>query len=248
MTLKGLGKKIIVILLWVLVWQVTSMAVNNPMLVSSPWNVLTRLGTLMGDGAFYQAALASIFRIILGFLMGVTVGTGLALLTSFVPALDAFFRPAISAVKATPVASFIILALVWLHGAWVPVFIAFLMVLPIVWTNVTQGLRETDPGLLEMGRVFGLSRKRIFTRIYMPSALPYFLAACRTALGLAWKAGIAAEVLGTTALSIGLNLYEAKIYLETADVFAWTLVVIILSMIFEYLFGRLMNRLAARYQ
>ena len=139
-------------------------------------------------------------------------------------------------IKSTPVASFIILALVWLTGQWVPVFISFLMVLPVVYSNVFQGLREVDPKLLEMAKVYGMNRQKRVMKIYIPSVLPYMMAACRTALGLSWKAGVAAEVIGVTKNSIGRQLYYSKIYLETADLFAWTAVVIIMSIALEKCF------------
>ena len=147
-----------------------------------------------------------------------------------------FFSPAITMIKSTPVASFIILALVWLTGQRVPVFISFLMVLPVVYGNVSQGIREVDPKLLEMARIYGMNRQKRVLKIYIPSVLPYMMAACRTALGLSWKAGVAAEVIGVTKNSIGRQLYYSKIYLETADLFAWTAVVIIMSIALEKLF------------
>ena len=151
-------------------------------------------------------------------------------------------------IKATPVASFIILSLVWLGTAAVPIFMAFLMVLPIIWANVMQGIHGVDREYLEMARIFAMSRGKRLMKIYIPCVLPYFIAGCRSALGIAWKAGIAAEVLATPAGSIGKNLYEAKIYLNTADVFAWTAVVVIMSLVIEKLFLRILHLATRRWQ
>lgn len=142
-------------------------------------------------------------------------------------------RRLLGVIKATPLSSFIILVLLWLTTGMVPVFIAFLIVAPIAWANVREGARATDPTLLEMAKAYGFGRKKTIKYIYAPSIRPQFAAAATTALGLAWKAGVTAEVLASPALSIGRGLYESKLYLETPELFAWTAVIIALSMLLE---------------
>ena len=146
---------------------------------------------------------------------------------------DALLSPLFSVIKATPVASFIILALVWINKELIPVFISALMVLPVIHGNVREGIISTDRELLEMAKIFGFSRKQKLSRIYLPSVAPYLTAGVKTCLGLAWKAGVASEVLCFAAYSIGNKLYQAKVYLETADMFAWTVTVIVISIIIE---------------
>ena len=163
-------------------------------------------------------------------------------------AAEALLRPVLRIVKATPVASFIILALVWIPSPGVPVFTSFLMVFPIVFENVLSGMRHTDRQLLEMGRMFRLSRAALFRQIYAPSLAPYLSAACATGLGLAWKAGVAAEVLANTRLSLGGKIYAAKIYLETPDLFAWTAVVIAMSVALEKLVSLALRRVLSSCQ
>ena len=141
----------------------------------------------------------------------------------------------------------IILALVWIQGARVPMFISFLMVLPIVWANVSEGIAQLDPRLSQMARLFGLSRGQRLIKVYLPQIMPYLVSAMTVSMGLGWKAGIAAEVLGTPELAIGRELYYAKIYLETADLFAWTAVVVALSMLLERGMVRLIARLGRRF-
>ena len=218
---------------WLVVWQLAYSLTGSDLLLASPLQVASRLGHLILMGSFWMTAGLSLLRILAGFALGVVAGAVLAILTVRVRVLWILFRPAIGAVRATPVASFIILALVWMSSVRVVVFIVFLMVLPIVWANVTEGIKKTDPQLLEMARVFGLSRGQVIRLIYIPSISPFFIAASVTAMGLGWKAGIAAEVLSTPRPSLGNELYNAKIYLETPDLFAYTLVVIALSLILE---------------
>ena len=138
-------------------------------------------------------------------------------------------------VKSTPVASFVVLALVWIARDWLPVFISLLMVLPVVWSNVCTGIRSADPTLLELARVYGWPRGRILRRIYLPGVRPHFLAALRSGIGFGWKSAIAAEVLTVPRSAIGRMIYESKLYLQTTDLFAWTLAVILLSVGLERL-------------
>ncbi|NLO45952.1 MAG: ABC transporter permease subunit [Clostridiales bacterium] len=239
--LKKFAGKAATAVIWLLLWQAVCSAVNKEILIVSPLRTAARLAELAGEPGFWSSAAMSMSRILAGYVLGVAAGAALALLTSFIKPLREFFSPAISIIKATPVASFIILALVWLRRGAVPVFTSSLMVLPIIWGNVSEGISKTDKGLLEMSRVFLFSRAKRLTAVYIPSAMPYFSAGCVTSLGLAWKAGIAAEVLSLPALSIGRELYNSKIYIETADLFAWTAVVIIMSMLLELALKRALS-------
>jgi ABC-type nitrate/sulfonate/bicarbonate transport system, permease component len=245
--LKKITVKAAVAALWLALWQLVCFTVKMELLVVSPTTVLRRLWELSATAEFWKVSLCSLGRITAGFVLGSLTGAALAMLCHQFTFAREFFSPAITLIKSTPVASFIILALVWLTGRRVPVFISFLMVLPVVYGNVSQGIREVDPKLLEMAKVYGMNRRKRVTRIYIPSVLPYMMAACRTALGLSWKAGVAAEVIGVTKNSIGRQLYYSKIYLETADLFAWTAVVILLSLLLEKLFVWAMNRLTKKY-
>lgn len=234
--LKRIAIKTAVAALWLVLWQLVCVIVDMELLVVSPLTALQRLIELAQTPEFWLYSVNSLGRITAGFALGSIVGVELAVVCSKFSFAREFFSPAITIIKSTPVASFIILALVWLTGTYVPVFIGFLMVLPVIYSNVFQGIAEVDIKLLEMAQVFRMSRAKKLAKIYIPSVLPYFMAACRTALGLAWKAGVAAEVIGVTKDSIGRQLYYSKIYIETADLFAWTAVVIILSIALEKIF------------
>jgi len=236
------------LLIWLLIWQAAYWLIGHDLLLSSPGQVAQSLAALALKSSFWLAAAWSLLRIEAGFVLGVLAGTILAVLTVRFSWLHVFFFPAISAIRATPVASFIILALVWMSSARVVIFIVFLMVMPIVWANVAEGIRKTDRQLLEMAAVFRLGRGQIIRLIYLPSVSPFFITSASTSLGLAWKAGIAAEVLSTPLLSLGGALYTAKIYLETADLLAYTLVIIVLSLLFEKLMLLVLRRTETHFQ
>ena len=246
--LKNFAKKTAAILFWLAVWQGVYMLVRQEILVASPATVFARLTELVGEPSFWMDTGGSLLRVLLGFVIAVGAGTILAACAHRFSLFAVLLQPVISIVKATPVASFIILALVWMKSGNMPVLISMLMVLPGVYIGVLQGIRSTDPNLLEMARVFRVSEQKILLKIYTPSVMPYFMAACTTGLGLAWKAGIAAEVLGNTVHSIGGQIYDSKIYLETVDLFAWTLVVILLSMIIEKVVLGLVGRLLSYHR
>ena len=220
---------------WLLLWQLASMAVGLPLLLPSPLAVLLRLGQLCTGADFWLTVASSLLRILLGFLLGVLFGTALAGLCWRFRLADALARPLLGVLKSTPVASFIILALVWVKTTWLATVISFIMVLPLIYANVREGIDSADRQLLEMAQVFRLSRRKTFRYCYLPAILPFFLSAVSSALGFAWKSGIAAEVLGRPARAIGSQIYDSKIYLETPDLCAWTLVVILLSVLLERL-------------
>lgn len=150
-------------------------------------------------------------------------------------------RPITSVIKATPVASFIILAIIWFGSRNLSMFISFLMVFPVIYLNILEGAENTDKGLLEMARVYRLGAFKTLVYIYFPQLFPYISSACSVALGLCWKSGVAAEVIGIPTGSLGERLYRAKLYFETGDLLAWTAVIILVSVLFEKLFMTALN-------
>jgi NitT/TauT family transport system permease protein len=230
-----------VILVWLLMWQLVYVLVDQELLISSPLNVFVRIFELSFTAVFWKSIGISFVRILVGLVLALIVGTILAIITTKIKLLDYFFKPMLNVIKATPVASFIILALIWLKSYRISAFIAFLMVLPMVWANVSEGIKNTDIKLIEMTKVFKIPKSRVLKAVYIPSVMPYFVTACNVGIGFAWKAGIAAEIIGLSKDTIGRNLYDAKIYLETVDIFAWTVVVIILSLLFEKGFAKAIN-------
>ena len=229
------------LLFWGLVWQAGAMLLGNPLLLPTPVQVVQRLLDLMGTAAFWQITLVSIGRILMGVVCGIGLGVLLAVLTCNSRLLDMLIAPAMTAMQATPVASYTILVLIWLDRDFVPVLICILMVLPVIWNSVSTGIRMTDVQLLEMAKVYRLPRLRRIRRIYLPSVLPYFRAASTSALGLGWKAGIAAEVLTVPKASMGRMISEAKLYLMTEDLFAWTAMVVVLSLLLQKIMLRLLE-------
>lgn len=227
---------------WTAVWYLAALAVKNPLLLPTPLAVLKRLGQLALTAPFWQTTLTSIGRILLGVASGVVLGVVLGVTTSISGLAESLIAPAMTAMQATPVASFAILVLIWVDRDFVPVLICAMMVLPVIWGSVSTGIRMTDKQLLEMAKVARLPKLRVFRRIYVPSVLPFFRTSSVSALSLGWKAGIAAEVLTVPKASMGRMISESKLYLMTEDLFAWTLAVVILSLLLQKLMLLLMKR------
>ena len=233
--LKSVAKALAVCAFWVIVWLLVSKKINNDFLFPSPKDTWQALKALIVTFDFWGTTLITLFRIIYGIVLSLLIGCGLAVITSFSRLINMLFAPMMNAMKSVPVACFIMLALLWIDTNVLPVFITALIVVPIVWSNVSQGIASTDKKLLEVAEIFKFSYAKKIFKIYVPSVMPYFIAACRSAFGMAWKAGIAAEVLAVPKLAIGTEIYFSKLWFETPTLFAWTVVIIVLSFVIEKL-------------
>lgn len=237
----GKLKRLLAVLFWAALWQAAAMLIGKPLLLPAPVDVLRRLFELVQTVSFWQSVGVSLLRISTGIAAATAAGVALAVLTCRRSALEALFSPLLTVIKTTPVASFAVLVLIWVKRDLVPVLISALTVLPIIWANVTEGIKGIDPKLLEMAQVFRLPRGKRLKYIAVPSVVPHFRAACTSALGFGWKSGVAAEVLTVPRDSVGRMIYESKLYLQTTDLFAWTAAVILISLCLE----RIVMRLAA---
>lgn len=224
------------------------MTLNQRILLVTPIDVAVKLAELATEEDFWISILFSASRILSGFLLGLTTGTGLAVLSGKFTFVRRLFSPLISALKSIPVASFTILALIWVSSKNLSVLVTFLICVPIVYLNMLEGIDSLDIKLKEMAQVFGIPGWLRFVGIYLSQLLPYFRSAAGLAIGLCWKSGAAAEVIGIPDGSIGEKLYQAKIYLETADLFAWTAVIIFVSWGCEKGFMALVKLLVKRVE
>lgn len=238
---EGFFRRMMAVGFWLAVWQAAAMAIGQEVFLVSPVQALRCLLRLLPQADFWHRVGFSAGRILLGFGLGVVCSAALAVAAEICPAAEVLIAPVLQLVKATPVASFIILALVWVRGSSLSVLISFLMVLPVLYGAVRTGIRAADPQLLEMAKVFRLPLGRRLRAVWLPAVLPAFRQGCSVALGICWKSGVAAEVIGLPNGSIGDALYRAKITLSTGELFAWTFVIILLSAAFEKLFLRALD-------
>ena len=240
------GAKLLAVLLALLLWQLAAMLVNLPVLFVSPLQVLERLTTIWREPDFFLIVSYSLLRIALGFFSALVLGTLLAVLAGRFPVLRALLWPYVTVMKTVPVASFIIISFIWLNADNLAAFISFLMVFPTIYLNVLKGYESADRELLEMARVFRVPYVRRLRRIYLPAVRPFLLSASSVALGMAWKSGVAAEVIAITKHSLGGMLQEAKVNFAMVDLFAWTVVIVLCSFLFEKLVLALLRLALAR--
>lgn len=233
MSLKKVFRKTSIILFWLAVWWIVALLVDNTILLVTPPEVVSRLFELLGQGAFWSSILNSLLRIAMGFLLGFGAAVFTAALSFRYPVVEEFLQPLMSLMKTVPVASFVVILLIWWGSSVLAAIICFLVVLPNLYINILEGLKAGDRDLQEMAWVFGISGLNKFFYIYRPAIRPFLESGLKLALGMCWKSGVAAEVIGMPASSIGGQLYLSKIHLDTAGVLAWTLVVILVSVVFE---------------
>lgn len=233
---RAFAKKAGIIVFWLAVWELLDHVVDNRLILAGPIRTAEALVEQVAQPDFLLICAASFGRISLGFLLAFVVGFALALLCYKVRLARDFLDPIISLLKTIPMASFVILLLIWVGTQALTVYLAFLIVVPIIYTNVLTGFESADVRMLEMARVYRLSRWRTFWYVYRPAFMPFLYSSCKLSLGMSWKAGIMAELLAVPALSIGKEMYAARTFLDTPDLLAWTVVVMVLSLAFEKAF------------
>ncbi len=230
------------ILLALAVWELASLLLDSQILLVSPFQVVKRLFQMVGEGELFSTVWFTLSRISLGFLLGVACAFVFALLSARFKVVEILLWPYMITVKSIPVASFVVIALVLINKIWLSTLISFLIVLPIVYTNLLEGIRSVDKKMLEMATLFGMSFKKRLRFIWLPSVKSHFVASVKISLGLAWKSGVAAELIGVPEGSVGDALYYAKLHLSTADLFAWTVAVVLLAVSLEKLCLFLLNK------
>lgn len=221
-----------------LLWEVSALLVHNSLFLPNPRETLEALIHILQKGESYTFLLYSALRVLLGLGGALILGSLLGFISGMKKEIGILLMPLESLLKTVPVVSFIMLALLWLGSRGVPIFITFLMTMPIFWSAAEESVLKADVKLLEMMDVFKLSFRKKIKAFYLPWAKQYLLLAFRQSVGLAWKAAVAAEVLSFTPLSIGRKIQESKTFLETADLFAWTFLLLVLSYLLERLVGR----------
>lgn len=226
-------RKVLIILGWVCLWQLVAAVIHNNVLMVGPLQVLSALFSMVQQSSFWISILSTMLRIISGFLVGTLLGIVLSWLAYEHSLIREILQPMMLFLKAVPVASFIVLILIWAGGAWLSFLISMIVVMPIVYVNVLEGLVNTPGSLLEMAQVFRMPKKTVIRRIYSRSVRPYLVSALSLACGMAVKSGIAAEVVGQVRNTIGNGLYMSKVFLAIDELFAWTAVILALSRLFE---------------
>jgi len=232
-TIKKYIKRILIVLFWLAVWEIVSLLVNNAIVIAGPFETINKTCKLFCDKDFYPAVYYSFCRISGGFFLGLILGILFAVLAYKMKLFEEIFMPFIAVIKSVPVASFVVLMLIWMGSDKLPLIISFMVVFPNIYLNMLKGLESVDKELLEMAEVFKMPYFNRIFYIYMPGIRPFLYSSMQICLGMCFKSGVAAEVIAVPTKAIGERLYMSKIYLDTAGVLAYTIVIIIISFLFE---------------
>ena len=242
------GVRLGVLVFWLAIWQIVAVAINQDIVLTSPIQTIQTLFSLAQLREFWVSIGLSLLRIFVGGALAFTFGSLLAFLSFRYKLVKLLFEPLISTIKSIPVASFVILLLIWVRTPYLSISISFLMALPIIYIAVLEGLLGTDQKLIEMANVYQIHGWHRVKAIYLSQLMPSLKTATSLAMGFCWKSGIAAEVIGLPTFSIGEHLYNAKVYLDTPALFAWTLVVIVMSVLGEKIVMWLVSWAATRLE
>ncbi len=217
------------------IWKIISLIVNSAIILPSPESTLVSLFNLVKTRDFFVIILFSLVRGLIGFAISFVLGLIIGFTAGFNRVFSKIFEPFLVIIRSTPVMTIILIALIWFKANNVPIFASFLMSFPIICTNVIEGIKNIDPKLLDMAKIYKVKRTRVIKEIYMPSIVPFLTAAISTSFGIGWKVVIAAEVLSQPRYAIGTSLQDSKIYLNISDVFAWTIIAVLIGYLFERL-------------
>ena len=243
----GRWERLAALAVWIVLWQAAAMTLGHGgLFLATPVQTLAALARIVPTAGFWQRIAFSALRILAGFLLAVAGGLVLGAAGARWRRMRIFVEPVMQLIRAMPVASFVILALLWVRGENLSVVVSFTHVLPVVYAGVQAGIADTDPQLLEMARVYRLPLGARLRYIWLPGVFPSFSESCIAAMGMCWKSGVSAEVIGLPDHSVGDALYRAKITLSTPEVFAWTLVIVLLSALLSAAAARLLRAAKTR--
>ncbi len=231
-------KNILIFIFWISIWEICATVIDREIYLPSVTSVVKVLSNILSESDTYITILYSSYRTLIGVVLSCIFGIMLGVLAGLVGIVRDVLNPFIVVIRSTPVVTFIILAILWLESTNVPILASFLMCFPVVYTNVVTGIKNTDKKLLEMCKIYKLDNFTILKSVYLYSVFPYLYSAIISSIGIAWKASAAAEVLSLPEFSLGSHLFFSKTYLDPASLFAWTLIIIAMSYLFEVVFKK----------
>ena len=226
-------KKALILLIWLILWQVVALIVDNPVYFASPFETAAELTVMAADPQFWISVLRSLVRIFSGLAAACLLGYACAALSFVSGSGQAFLEPFVSFLTSVPVAAITVILLIWWGPPYLVLGISMMVVFPNIYRNMLTGLKSADKRLLEMATVFSIRPREKLLWIYRPAYFEHLLSAVSVSVGMGFKSGVAAEVIGLPELSIGERLYRDKIYLNTPGVFAWVIVILALGALTE---------------
>lgn len=227
----------------IVLWKFLSIYVGKEIILPSPEATIENLIFIMKTHGFIEAISNTLIRSLAGFSIALFCALIMGVAAGIFKPVYYLLDPLVTVIKATPAIGIILLALIWLKSEYAPILIGFLIIFPVMYSNVVEGIYNVDSDLIEMAHMYDVKKWRILKEVYIPSIVSYLMAAMSTALGLNLKIVIAAEVLSQSINSIGDSFYFEKINLNTPGVFAWIIVTITISWCFDFILGNIYKRI-----
>lgn len=226
-------KRVLIVVCWLVIWQAAAIVIHNKILLAGPVESAKALLDMAKTADYATSVITSMGHIVAGIVMGGFLGILLGALALRFKILGDFISPIVTVLKSVPVASFVILILIWIGSDNLSTVIVTLIVFPIIYLSTTQGFSGADDDLLEMAHVYRMPLANKIRYIYIPALIPSYMGAFSVAVGMGFKSGAAAEVIGQPLLTMGNGLYRSKINLDTAEVFAWTFTIVLSAWLTE---------------
>lgn len=217
----------------IVLWKLAALGIGKEIILPSPEAVFIKIIDIIKQEYFIKIVSNTLFRTFISFILSILTALVLGILSGVFEPVFYLVKPIIDIIRSTPTMAIIILALMWLGGEKAPILIGFIVIFPILYSNVVQGIINVDSKLIEMAECYEISKNRVIREIYIPSINNYVKAGLNSALGLNFKVMIAAEVIGQPEYSMGTSLQMEKINLDMPGVFAWSIILIILAVIFD---------------
>lgn len=226
-------RKSLIVIFWLLVWEIVNLQVHNDILFVGPFSAIKCFFRNLVDPKWLLNVTTSFGTILLGFFIGMMLGIILGNAAYKFRMFDELFSPFVTVIKTIPVASFVVLVLIWVGPRLLSMYISLLIVFPNIYVNFKTGLSSVDKDMLDMAKIFSLNASKRFLYIYRPALAPFMKSGVSVSIGMSIKAGIAAEIIGLPENTLGERLYFSKVYLATDELFAWTLTIILLGYLVE---------------
>ncbi len=235
-------KKLFSVIILIGVWYILSLTLND-VIIPTPLDVFKTLLKLLAEKSTYIIIMKSLGYVIMSIMISSIIGVILGLLGSISKNINYLLSPVITIIKSLPIVSFIIILLVYIKSLYIPVICGVLLSFPIIYSNVFEGYSNINKKLISMAKFYNVDKKNMIKTLYIPAIYPYFLAGFNSVIGFSFKAVIAAEVISILDNTIGNSIYEAKVYLEYENLFAWSVIIIILALVIEFITNKIAKKI-----
>ena len=221
------------IIIFILLWFFISLKINSEIVFPNILTIIKKLIEIILEKSFYKDLFLSLIRVFITFILSFLLAIIFGILSGIFLYIRYMLMPIINFIRTIPTIPLILVAIIWFDNNTVPIFVSMLVIFPIMYDAVVNGIINVDKNLIDMSLSYNVSLKTQIISLYIPSIKPYILTAISQSMGITWKSILAAEILALPSLGIGSKLYESHLYLDTVSLFAYCLIAVIFNGIFE---------------